>query len=392
MNILTFSSLYPNAVDPSNGIFVERRLMKLLEFDNDTASVVSPVPWFPFRSRLFGRYADLAAIPASDLRNGIEICYPRFPRLPKIGMLTAPLGMAIATAGAVRRVMEKTGPVSIIDAHYFYPDGVAAARLAERFGLPFVVTARGTDINVIAEMPGPRRLILAAADKAAAVIAVSEALGRSLRRLGVEPDKIHVLPNGVDLEFFSPGDRQEVRIRLGLRSPTFISVGALKEAKGHDVAIRALQHFEDARLIVIGEGAYEGQLRRLVESLRLEARVSFTGRLDARELVDYYRAADALFLMSHREGMPNVVLESLACGTPVIAADVGGIGEVLSAPHCGVLLDRREPRALAAAWQAFTARHVDREAVRRAAEGLSWDETIARLHELLCRCATARRH
>ena len=386
MNILTLSSLYPNAVNPQHGLFVERRLKRLVEHSGATATVVAPVPWFPFRSRLFGSYAEFAAVPDTDRRHGIDVHYPRFPLIPKVGMRFAPASMARGAVGRIRRIIRSKGPVDIIDAHYFYPDGVAAARLAERLSLPFIVTARGSDINRIAELPGPRRMIREAAAKASAVVAVSAALGRSLAGMGVDPEKVHVLQNGVDLSFFSPGDRTASRRDLGFDTPTILSVGNLIEAKGHHIAIESLRHLKDTRLIVIGAGGYEHTLRRLVSSLGLDERVSFAGSLPPETLREYYRAADVLFLLSRREGMPNVVLEAIACGTPVVASDVGGVGEVLGSPVAGELVSERQASEVAAAWRTLQERGIDRGQVRTYAEQFSWDRTIERLHALIRRC------
>ena len=220
----------------------------------------------------------------------------------------------------------------------------------------------------------------------------ADALVAALRGLGVEPGKIHVLPNGVDLEFFKPADRDAVRQKLGFGSTTFLSVGALKEAKGHDVAIRSLQYIDDAKLVIIGSGEYEPRLRKLVASLELQSRVSFAGQLQAEELRAYYQGADCLFLISKREGMPNVVLESIACGTPVIAADVGGIAEVVNTQRLGELIDDRQPRTVAAAWQSLSNRGIDRKAVRDAAESHSWQKTITRLSALMEACGGTSRH
>ncbi len=383
MNILTFSSLYPNAVDPSNGIFVERRLQKLLNHAGDTATVVSPVPWFPFKNPMFGRYAAHAAVPSAERRNNLEIRYPRYLRLPKIGMLFAPLAMALSGLRAVRQLAKTHGPFDVLDAHYLYPDGVAAGYLAARLDLPLLLTARGSDVNVIAQMPGPRRRILAAIRRAHAVIAVSDALGEELRKLGVDAAKIHVLRNGVDLDEFYPDDPEKARQALGVEGRLMLSVGTLREAKGHDLAIAALRHLPDVTLAIAGEGEFEQSLKQQAEQLGIMPRVRFLGRVAPAELRDWYQAADALVLMSRREGMPNVVLESLACGTPVIAADVGGIGEVVVSGDTGILLKERTAAALVDAWEALNDQRPSTERIRRSAEQLSWEGTIERLHRLM---------
>ncbi len=387
MHILTFSSLYPSQVDPSHGIFVERRLRELTEKTDVSATVVAPVPWFPFRSKRFGRYAEFASIPRLDRRHGIEIHYPRFPVVPKVGMLAAPGMMARGTSSTVEKVWRQHGRIDLIDAHYFYPDGVAAARIARRTGTPVIVTARGSDINLIASMKRPRQMILEAASIASAVVAVSEALAERMAEIGIDRRKIHVLRNGVDLDFFEPGDRAAARQRLGITEPTMISVGALKEAKGHHVAIDALVELPGTNLIVIGAGEYEMSLRKRVADTKLDERVTFAGRLSADALRVYYQAADALCLASRREGMPNVVLESVACGTPVIATDVGGIREVIEPGVMGELLRDRSATGVARAWRKIHTEGLDRRAIRRSAEAFSWDATVRRLHDLMLSCA-----
>lgn len=387
MNILTYTSLYPNNADPSHGIFVERRLLELTQRSGIRPVVVAPVPWFPSTAKVFGRHAAMARVARRDVRSGIAIQHPRFPLLPKVGMSTAPYAMAAATKGSLRDAVSGHGPVELIDAHYFYPDGVAAAMLAKALHLPYIITARGSDINLIGRYAWPRRLMRRAAAGAAALIAVSRALADEMVRIGMPADKINVLRNGVDLEFFSPGGERPADARPGPPDPVFLSVGALKKAKGHDIAIRFVGRMEGARLVIAGAGPDAPRLRKLSQQLGVAGRVQFAGVLDAGSLRDCYRAADALLLMSEREGMPNVVLESLACGTPVLAANVGGIAEVINGEAAGVLVEERNEEALAAAWRRLRERSIDRQAVRRHAERFSWSDTIAGLHELMRHCA-----
>ena len=389
MQILTFSSLYPNNVDASHGIFVERRLKELTSRTAIQSTVIAPVPWFPFRSGVFGAYAESAAVAQRDRRFGIDIIHNRYPVIPKLGMNLAPGLMARGSRRAVRECIT-TKSVVLIDAHYFYPDGVAASLLANQFKVPYCITARGSDINLIADYASPRNQMLQAARGASALIAVSEALADAMRNLGMPPEKIHVLRNGVDLDFFCPSVEtfsSDVRPSDEL---AFLSVGALKKAKGHDLAIQFIHRTPKARLVVVGKGEEKQALRELAIQLGVDDRVTFTGTLEPETLRAQYRSADALILMSAREGMPNVVLESLACGTPVLATTVGGIPELITDPCCGELVSVRSAEGLADAWQRLSSRGFDHDRIRQFATRFSWQGTIDNLYQLMTAKALKR--
>ncbi len=370
MNILTFTTLYPNAVQPQHGIFVENRLRHLAASGRVDVRVVAPVPWFPFRAAAFGRYATFAKIPAGETRSGLDVLHPRSPVIPKIGMNVAPLLLYASVRPVIRRMMKSGFEIDLIDAHFFYPDGVAAVMLGRSLRKPVVVTARGTDINLYPSYVLPGRMIRWAADKAAGVITVSQALKDTLVDIGADPMRIHVLRNGVDLEMFRPVDRVAAGERLGL-----LSVGHLIPQKGHDLVIRALSQLPEATLVIVGEGPEEAALKTLANSLGLNSRVKFLGPIDHDRLHEVYGAADVLVLASSREGLPNVVLEAMACGTPVVASDIGGTREIVTAPAAGVLLSGRTPEAIAAAVRNLRASPPDRSETRAFAENFSWDRT-----------------
>jgi teichuronic acid biosynthesis glycosyltransferase TuaC len=376
MKLLTFSTLYPNEVRPNHGIFVETRLRHLLASGEVESRVLAPVPWFPFRQTSFGRYGEYSRVPAREERFGIEVRHPRYLSIPKVGMNWAPRLLAVAAGPACRQLHKEGYDFDAIDAHYFYPDGVAAARLGEQLQRPVVITARGSDINVIAQFPRPRSLILEAAQKAAAIITVSRALKDKLVELGVDGDKIHTLRNGVDLTRFQAGDRTTMRARFGLGyEPVLASVGNLVPEKGHDLVIRALAFLPDARLLLIGSGAQEGSLRALAKSLGLADRVRFMGLLPQDELIQIYGAVDLLVLASSREGWANVLLESLACGTPVVATDVGAARDAIHAPEAGLVIPERTAQAVAVAVAQVLDNLPDRATTRRYAEQFGWEET-----------------
>jgi glycosyltransferase involved in cell wall biosynthesis len=393
VKILTFSSLYPNSRQPSHGIFVENRLRQLLAYTPEVeARVVAPVPWFPLESPRFGEYARYAAVERSAVRNGVEVLYPRYPVIPKVGMRLAPWLMYRAVRGTVRAVRDSGFDFDLIDAHYFYPDGVAAMRLAAEFGRPFTVTGRGTDLNLIPRYPGPRRLIRQAADAAAHMMTVAAALKNYLTEMGVPDDRVSVLRNGVDLAFFRPADdRVALRERLGYGERTILlSVGHLIERKGHHLVIEALRELPELSLVIAGDGPEEAALRALVAQWSLQDRVVFAGRLDQARLREHYRAADALVLASSREGWANVLLESMACGTPVVATPVDGTPEVVAEAAAGQLTRDRSAVALADAIRALLADPPDRAATRAYAEGFSWDDTSRGQLEIFRRAIAER--
>jgi glycosyltransferase involved in cell wall biosynthesis len=380
VKLLTFSTLYPNNVQPGHGIFVERRLTELLKIPSFDATVIAPVPWFPSRSTRFGNYASFAKAHSEERRNDIQILHPRYPVIPKIGMSAAPLLLAYGSLSTCKKVVARFGPFHIVDAHYFYPDGAAAAIIASRLDLPLVITARGSDVNLIADYAIPRRWILWAANRATAIVTVSSALAKKLIEIGVRENKIHIIRNGVDLDYFSAGEKKNSN---GRQEMTFISVGTLVREKGHHIAMEFVAGIPAAKLVVIGSGRDEEWLRAKAARSTARDRIEFAGTVDAAQLRNFYRKATATILMSSREGMPNVILESLACATPVLATAVGGIPEIVDRPEFGELTVDRSARGLDAAWQAYTKRKHSTEELRLQAERFSWRAPIEQLAELI---------
>ena len=377
MKLLTFSSLYPSSVMPSHGIFVETRLRHLLASQKVESRVVAPVPWFPSRHPRFGEYARYAAVPVAERRNGIQVEHPRFFVLPKVGMTLAPYALARTGLAAARRLIAGGYDFDLIDAHYFYPDGVAAVMLGATLGKPVVITARGTDINLVPRHALPRRMILDAARRSAAMITVCAALKDELVALGADAGKVTVLRNGVDLVLFHPEDRPAARAAFGMSRFSIASVGHLIERKGHELVIEALAHLPDARLYIAGSGPEEANLRALAERLNVGARVTFLGALPQDRLRTLYSGVDCLVLASSREGWANVLLEAMACGTPVVASNVWGTPEVVAAPAAGVLMRERSGRGVADAVTALRSALPAHAATRKYAEGFSWDDTTA---------------
>ena len=380
LKILTFSTLFPSSVRPGHGIFVETRLRELLSSGKVEARVVAPVPWFFSTHPRFGEYARLAQTPTRETRHGLDVQHPRYFLPPKIGMNIAPFTIALGARPAIQRLRDEGFDFDVIDAHYYYPDGVAAALLARYFKKPLTITARGTDLNLIPQHALPRRMIQWAASRATASIGVCAALVDVLRQWDIPQDRLHVMRNGVDLERFRPVPQGMVRAELGLNgSPLLISVGYLIERKGHHIAIDALAkllpNHPQARLIIVGDGEQLESLRDLCKRLNVQDRVTFTGALPNAELFRWYCSADVMILASSREGWANVLLESMACGTPVVAARIWGTPEVVSEEVAGRLVDQRDGSAFAAAISSLLSDYPDRSRVRAFAEKFSWKST-----------------
>jgi teichuronic acid biosynthesis glycosyltransferase TuaC len=379
MKILTFTTLFPNSEQPDHGIFVENRLRHLLSSQQLAARIIAPVPWFPLASSMFGRFARFARVPRQEQRRELSIGHPRYLSIPRIGMHIAPLLLYLGTRRAARRLLAEGYDFDLIDAHYFYPDGIAAALLGRELGKPVVITARGTDINLIADFPLPRRMILWAARRAAAVITVCEALRSRLIELGADGAGIHTLRNGVDLVRFRPCDRNAARQTYGVSgtAPVLLSVGHLIERKGHHLVIEALARLPSASLIIAGDGPERPALEALAARLGVAGRVRFLGRVAHDILAVLYSAADVLVLASSREGWANVLLEAMACGTPVVASKVWGTPEVVADPVAGLLVEPRTGDAFAASIARLLAAPPPRPATRLYAERFSWDATTA---------------
>ncbi len=378
LRLLTFSTLFPNAARPNHGIFVENRLRHLLGSGQATSTVLAPVPWFPSRAGIFGEWALHAAAPAAETRHGIEILHPRYPVIPRIGMTAAPWLLFRAMVPVVTRLLAEGQRFDAIDAHYVYPDGVAATWLGKHFGLPVVMTARGTDVNLIPRHAGPRRLIQNAIRDCAAMVAVSAALKQVLVDLGAPDDKVTVLRNGVETGLFRPpDDRTAIRQALGVDGKVLISVGGLIERKGHHRTIKAMQMLPGYSLLIAGEGPERARLETLIGQFGLADRVRLLGPRPHTSLPALYAAADASVLASSREGWANVLLESMACGTPVVAANIWGNPEVVRAPEAGVIYEPNTPDGIADGVRRLFAALPAREATRAYAEPFSWDETTA---------------
>ena len=352
MNVLVFTSLYPNNHWPNQGVFVKERMAHFARLDGCKIKVVAPIPYFP--ALKLGWRWKFSQVARQEIRDGIEVYHPRYFMIPKIGMALYGWMMYRSVLPLVKQI-KSDFDFDLIDGHYVYPDGGAAIQLGRFFNKPVVVSARGSDVNLFRTFPLIRRMLRYALLRADRVIAVSEALKAAMIELDIPAEKIAVIPNGVDAAKFYPIPQDEARRALRLPDQRLIlSVGNLNDNKGFDLLIKSFRKVVDGvdrsgvQLIIVGDGPSRGKLENIIASLKLAGRVRLTGAVPHGQLRLWYSAADLFCLVSEREGWPNVLLESLACGTPVVTTRAGGIPEIIRSERIGLLTDRNEASIAAA--------------------------------------------
>lgn len=375
MKILVLTNLFPSPWDPLRSSFNRQQFERLAQrHDVDVLTAVD------FRERL-GGVRGKVEIRELHTDHFTFVYPPGFGR--SLHALCWLLSLLLQRGRRVR-----LGRYDCILASWAYPDAVAAGWLARMLGVPYVVKVHGSDLNVQASHMLRRVQIRAALRHAAAVVAVSGALADKAQQLGVPPARVHTLYNGVDMDRFAPGSRLEARERLGVAGdgPLLLYVGNLKAAKGCMDLLEAfppvLAKQPQARLFYVGAGAFGVELAARAAALHCADRVRLVGAVAHDQLPDWFRAADLLCLPSHNEGVPNVVLEAMACGTPVVASQVGGIPEVVP-NHAGILVPPRQHERLSAALNEALALRWDAAAISDHARHFRWDDNVDRLDRIL---------
>lgn len=379
MKILSFSYCYPNHLSPNWGIFVHHRLKALSRIEE--LQVCSPVPWFPWFSERKGSPG-----PEKDVCDGVSVHRPRF-YFP--GILKNQ-DARLYGRGVYSYISElcRSWKPDILDAHFIWPDGVGISSVADRLKIPFVITLRGKLYECL-KVPSQKRQCTEALKKAAAVISVSGPMADEALKLGADPRKVHIIPNGIDPERLHIRDKMECRRRLGLpeNKKILLTVAHLGHRKGHHEVIESLKGLPDnVILVIIGGAAQGGTVKILQQKARecgVENRVFLLGHQPFDKIPFYFSASDASVLASYREGCPNAVLESLACGTPVVASEVGAVRDILPIPETGCIVPPRQVSPLREALDVVLSRDWNPVSVREASKVQSWEEVAKSVQVIL---------
>lgn len=377
MHVLTLTTLFPNTLQPVHGVFIRSRMENFVAKYGFDWTVLAPVPYFPrIPAAPLGKYFLYSRVPALENPWGYPIHHPRYLVTPKIGMRLYGSWMAKAVQRTVLEIHRKR-PIDLIDCHYVYPDGTAGIQMGQALGIPVILSARGTDLNLYPRLRAIRPRIQRNLAACHHLICVCSGLQDQAVDLGMAPEKISVIGNGVDAQRFQRVDRREARRKLGLPpvGRILLSVGHLTARKGFDLLLEAFARLSgpDLFLVIAGHGEEKERLARRTEDLGLAGRVFFPGAILNQDLVDWYGAADLFVLASSREGWPNVLCEAQAMGLPVVATGVGGVPEIINDPSLGLLVEERSAEALAAALQLALRASWDRQHIEERGRRRTWD-------------------
>ena len=374
MKVLVITNLFPNQKEPTRAQYNKQQFDELSK--SCELKVVAPIPYLQY---------SLNEVPKQEIIDGIEVYHPRYLVIPKI--LRSFYGVFFFFG--IRKTIDeiyKRYQFDIILSTWAYPDGFASALIAKIFKKPFFIKVHGTDVNSFTRYFFRRKMIMYAFKKAIKIIAVSADLKRKIVKLGIPQEKIEVIPNGINFELFRPIDKNLCReaLDLPIDKKIVLYVGNLEKVKGVDVLIDAMQYLDkDVYLVIAGDGRLKHTLKSKVKNLKLEENIVFVGSKPHQDMPFWINASDIFCLPSRNEGCPNVVLEALSCGTPVVATRVGGVPDIIESDEVGLLVEPASSDKLSAALKLALSKEWDRQSIREKAPQLNWKDNAKELMEKL---------
>ncbi len=396
MRALVLSSVFPSRMQPTFGVFVRERIRHVAA--HCEVVVVAPIPWVPFNGLIRGK--EYAATPFVEEQDALAVYHPRFLCLPRFGKCLDGVLYFLSLLPFLIWLRRRF-PFDVIDAHFAYPDGLAGVLLGKVFGRPTLITLRGTHDLRHAGYRLRRPQIAFALKAAARLISVSRSLQQFIANLGVDPARVRVIPNGVDVSRFFPADRQAAREKLGLPYDRVIllAVGGLIELKGHHRVLEILPGLISRRsgllYVAIGDDGPGQSYRHVIEGLvrrhSLEEYVRLVPPRPHDEIPLWMAAADFFCLATRMEGCCNAIMESLACGLPVVTTRVGGNVEFVQDGRDGILVPFWDGSAFGNAILRALELDWDRPAIAARARANGWDRTAEHVLEEF-RLALTPRH
>lgn len=382
-HIVIITNLFPNSQEKEKGQFIFQFVEELKKHIRLT--VVSPIPYYP-TSPIFNKHDLYKFSQLKDIeqQNGYDVHFCRHFVIPKLGFVRA----ASLYRPLLRKLREidRSCKIDLINAHWIFPDGVAAERAGKILGIPVVLSARGCDINCYPYLFARKRQIVSALSSCSVITAVSHDLKKNIASLGLPQDKIKFIPNGIDMKKFTHLDQLLCRRQLQVNADDriILFVGSLDEVKGAHLLVRAFAGIANGamphniRLWIVGDGYLRQELEDLGKSFGVDKSIRFWGNQPHDNLPAIMSAANLLCVPSIREGRPNVVLESLACGVPVVGSNVGGIPELVLPDVNGYIFEKENVAELSERIQLALSRHWNRTDISSTVSHFSWVECVAK--------------
>jgi glycosyltransferase involved in cell wall biosynthesis len=348
MRVLVLSRNYPNSVTNLLGLWAQELVRASIPFSE--IKVISPVPYCPPLPGIPRHYARFRNVERHRRESGVEVFYPPLITAPGYFSYRFEWRLYLAAIGRLVERLRCDFRFDLIHAHFTYPDGVVAAHLGRRYGVPVAITEH-VPWSVWSGQPQVRQRAAWAVKNCASHMSVSASVLRSVEECIGKRANLRVLPNAVDGSVFALPNSGTKRI-----ADRILFVGAVRPVKGADILLKSLEILRDRRrrvsLDIVGEPFFQryrredGRLRRMASDLGLEDRVTFVGKKAPAELVPYIQRSAALVLPSRIESFGVVLVEALACGTPVVSTRCGGPEDIVN-EHVGVLVPPENPEALA---------------------------------------------
>lgn len=391
--LLIVTNLYPNPLEPTRGIFIQQLVERLKSAYE--INVLCPLPWFPNLKIFSGmkKWHKFSQIPSRAAINGIDVHYPRYLVIPRFLGFLHSVFLYASILGKIQKMDKKT-KIDLINAFWLFPDGIAAVWAARKLKIPVVISARGCDINLYKSFAFRLPQIKMALRSADFVTAMSLEQKHTIENLGIPAEKIAVIHNGIDFNKFDIKNMSECRNQLNLpqNKRIILYIGRFEEEKQVSYLIRAAARVRnekkhDIQVELIGDGSLRNALKKEAKNLSLEALVTFRGEKKHEEIVKWMGASDLLCLPSKREGCPNVVLEALACGTPVVAPAVGAVPEIINVVN-GCLYSINTVDSLTSSLFEALEKNWEKTKIRESVRSISWEKTAGEYQKIYTRILT----
>ena len=395
MKILFISSQFPNSLEPNRGIF-SFQIVKELTFFAEVR-VIAPLPtlgWINGLSRFKKHKADLN-VPVYEEFHSIPVYHPRYLALPKMG-LSHQWTFEIALKKLLYTIQVEW-PFDVVNCHWLFPDGVAIQRICRQMNIPVMLTPLGTDLNTYCDFKLRRYFISKALSKAQKVSVLNEQMQAKCICLGVRSAQLTIIPNGVNLNEFCILDTLACRKKLNIPPDIkmLLFVGSLVPVKNISTLLKAFALLNskdstpDTKLYIVGGGFLEKELKTLAHELKVAEKTVFVGSVLHSDLPTWMNAADCLCLPSLSEGHPNVMMEALACGTPVVGSNVGSIPDFVNTDNDnGFVIEATDVKGIAEKLLFCLTQKYSNDAVRQSVLQHSWQNCAKRyageLRQLFC--------